>query len=421
MSIISSFYIGASGLNSNSIEMSVVGDNIANANTIGFKASRTAFADVVAETLIGSTSQLGGGSRVASIQKLIQQGAITTTGIATDLAIQGGGFFMVNGKDGERMFTRAGQMTLDQSGFLVNLDGLRVQGFGADALGNISAGLGDLNLTGATAPPKGTESITIKGNLTADPNEPDLTFDVANISETSNFSTTIQIFDSLGNPHSVDVHFSKTGAGDWQWNAVMDGSEFDGGIAGTPTVVGTGALTFDENGNLVTDPPIGTLDGMQDFAGGATVPATPIEIDFSAMVQQSTTPSSVNFIGQDGFGAGQLAGVTIDEAGEIIGTFTNGQKRALGQIAVADFAADDQLDRVGNNLFRATGTSGEPNIGVPGTGGRGSIVAGALEQSNVDLSNEFIRMIVAQRSFQANSKTLQTADQILAELIQIKR
>lgn len=428
MSIISSFYIGVSGLSANSVELSVVGDNIANGNTIGFKGSRAAFADVLGQSLIGGPGQLGAGTRVQSIQKILAQGAIAQTGVATDLALDGDGMFVVEGRDGERMYTRAGQFTLDQDGYLVNLEGLRVQGFNADPLGNVGGAVGDLQIAGVTSPPVATTTVTLRGNLSADPTLTVLPpFDPNDPGATSNFSTSVQVYDSLGNPHEVDVHFRLAGPGVWEWHATMDGGTLDGGVAGTPIEVGTGTMTFDANGNLLdltgnslTFDPLGA-PGAQTVTLNLGDPLATGGTGAGGMVQQSTLASSTSFVGQDGYGAGEIAGVQIDDEGNIVGTFTNGQTRTLGQVAVANFAAPDQLSRIGGNLFAVTGDSGEPNLGVAGTGGRGHIVAGALEQSNVDLAGEFVRMIVAQRSFQANSKTMQTADQLLAELIQIKR
>lgn len=428
MSIISSFYIGASGLAANSLELAVVGDNIANGNTIGFKGSRAAFADVLGQSLIGGPGQLGGGTRVQAVQQILAQGSVAQTGVATDLALDGDGMFIVEDRDGGRMYTRAGQFTLDENGYLVNLDRLRVQGFNADPLGNIGAAVGDLQIAGATSPPRATTEVTLRGNLSADPTLTVLPpFDPADPSGTSNFSTSVQVYDSLGNPHEVDVHFRLASPGVWEWHATMDGGTLDGGTAGTAVEVGTGTMTFDANGNLadvtgtsITFDPLGS-PGAQTVNLNLGDPIAAGGTGAGGMVQQSTLASSTSFVGQDGFGAGEIAGVQIDDQGNIVGTFTNGQTRTLGQVAVASFEAPDQLGRVGGNLFRATGDAGEPNIGVAGTGGRGNIIAGALEQSNVDLAGEFIRMIVAQRSFQANSKTMQTADQLLAELIQIKR
>jgi flagellar hook protein FlgE len=428
VSIISSFYIGASGLQASSLELAVVGDNIANGNTVGFKASRAAFEDVLGGSLIGGPGGIGAGTRLQTVQKMLSQGVIAQTGVATDLALDGNGMFVVEGRDGQPYYTRAGQFTLDQDGFLVNLEGMRVQGFAADPTGSLGAGMSDLLLSSATSPPRATTEVTIRGNLSASPDEPvNATFDINDPENTSNFPTTVQVFDSLGNPHDVDVYFNKTGDGTWEWHALMDGASLDGGTQGVPVEVGSGAMTFDPTGKLetltgssISFDPRGS-PGAQTVSLGLGDPLSAGGTGAAGMVQQATLDSSTSFIGQDGYGAGELAGVQVDDQGNITGTFTNGQTRTLGEIAVADFEAPDQLERVGGNLFRATVDAGEPNIGQAGTGGRGRIVAGALEQSNVDLSGEFIRMIIAQRSFQASSKTMQTADQLMQELIQIKR
>lgn len=429
MSIISSFFIGASGLTANGLELSVVGDNIANSNTIAFKGSRAVFEDVLGLQLTGGEGEFGAGTRLQEVQLLLTQGVIAQTGVATDLAMQGNGLFIVKGNDGSPLYTRAGQFTIDQDGFLVNLDSLRVQGFKADVAGNINSAIGDIDLAGATSPPSATTNATLRGNLTANPDEPiKPPFDALNPAGTSNFSTALQVFDSLGNPHEVDVHFRLASAGVWEWHATTNGDELDGGVAGIALEIGTGQLSFNASGNLqdvtgdsISLDPIGspTLQTLTINFGDAINNGGTGTI---GMVQQSTIASSINFVSQNGFGAGAIAGVQINEFGVIIGAFTNGQSRALGQVAVAAFEAPDQLDRIGGNLFRASSfQAGEANIGSAGTGGRGSIIAGALEQSNVDLSGEFIRMIIAQRAFQASSKTVQTADQLLNELIQIKR
>jgi flagellar hook protein FlgE len=413
MTLLSSLYIGASGLAANSLELAVVGDNIANANTIGFKGSRAAFEDVLGQSLVGG-SQLGLGTRLQSVQKLIAQGAITSTGIATDLAVSGNGMFVVQGAEGP-LYTRAGQFTLNDDGILVNLDGLEVQGFQADATGNITGQLGSLHLTDQTSPPKATTTSTLRGNLDSGATVNPAPFDINDPSGTSNPPpTSVTVFDSLGAPHNVDVYFKKLADGSWEYHAVTDGANVAGGTAGTPVEVGTGPITFDANGNITS----GNGSFTFDPSGGANAGQT-VSMDFSGVLQHSGAQSMTT--SQDGFAAGTLAGVKVDEKGQVVGSFSNGQSRVLGQVAIADVPAPDQLERIGGNLYRATPGAGEINVGAPGSGDRGSIVAGALEQSNVDLSSELVRMIVAQRSFQANSKTLSTADSLLAELIQIKR
>lgn len=426
MSLMSSLYTGVTGLDTTSTELSVIGDNIANANTIGFKAGRAAFEDALAQTLIGG-AQRGLGSRLQAIQKLMSQGALANTGLATDLAISGNGFFQVkgshNGVDGS-YFTRAGQFTVDNSGFLVNLDGLRVQGYGADAAGIISGTVGDLDVGSATSPPKATSTITLKANLDASEAVLPAAFDPANPATTSNFSTSTTVYDSLGKAHQVDVYFKKTAAGAWEYHALTDGGGVQGGTAGTASEIANGTLTFDTSGRLTATTQAGTfnpLGAVQPQAltfnfgtGTAAAPGTD-------GVTQFANKSEASFINQDGFTSGQLASVAIDPDGQVVGTFTNGQTRALGAVALANFQAPDELSRIGGNLFSNTPGSGQPTVGRAGTGGRGAIIAGALEQSNVDLSGEFVRMIAAQRGFQANSKTISTADQLLAELIQLKR
>lgn len=431
MGLISSMYAGVSGLETNSSDLSVIGDNIANANTIGFKAGRAAFEDALAQTLIGG-SQVGMGSRVQAIQRLVTQGALANTGLATDLAIQGPGFFVVkgshNGVDAQ-FYTRAGQFTVDEDGFLVNLEGLKVQGYQADAAGNVTGTLGDLAVGSVSAPPNATTTITFKGNL--DSNSPpvagvwDPTAPVQALADGSNaatanynFSTSTTVYDSLGNAIPVDVYFTNTGAG-WEWHATTDGANLTGGTAGTRTEIASGTLTFDASGNLTA-----SATTASNFTPINAVNPQALTFDFGAgstgMTQYAGT-SAISFMSQDGYAAGELARISIGQDGTINGTFTNGQNRALGQVALADFEAPDQLERLGGNLYGERPGSGQPTIGQASTGGRGAIIAGSLEQSNVDLANEFVRMIAAQRGFQANSKTISTADQLLAELMNLKR
>lgn len=429
MSLVTALYTGATGLESNSVELSVVGDNIANANTIGFKTSRAAFADAMADNLIGGgAGQRGLGTRLDAIQKIVSQGALTNTGQATDLAIQGGGLFVVKGSQGGQTgtyYTRAGQFTVNKDGNLVNLDGLRVQGYTADATGKVVASaVGDLHVGNATAAPRPTNNITVRANLQADATVP-AAFDVANASGTSNFATSITVYDSLGSGHQVDVFFRKSSLGNWEYHALTDGGGLTSGVPGTPTEIASGTAAFDAQGRLTA-----LTTGAQTFNPiGATNPQ-PLTFNMGTPLPggtgvdgltQFSSPSAASFLNQDGFSSGQLARISIDAKGQVVGGFTNGDTRVLGQVALATFGAPDQLMRVGGNLFAEQPASGPANVGSPSTADRGAVVAGALEQSNVDLASEFIRMIAAQRGFQANSKTLTTADSLLNELMNIKR
>jgi flagellar hook protein FlgE len=415
MSLYSTMYTSVTGLQTTSQELGVVSDNIANANTIGFKQSRASFSDIMGANL-GSQGQLGLGARLQAVQKILTQGALTSTGLATDLALQGPGFFMVAMPDGQTAYTRAGQFTIDNEGFLVNLDGLRVQGYQATADGTVGGALGNLLVGEASTPPQATESVEFAGNLDASAVDSGIAYD-PNDPDSYEFSTSTVLYDSLGNAVSATIHYKKTAnPGEWETHVVVDGANQQGGTAGVLTEVDSGTLTFDTDGNLTAQ----AMTGAPGFLPvGATQPQ-PVTYAFDDMTQYAG-PSAMSFISQDGFAAGELANIRIENDGTIMGAFTNGESRALGQVAVADFSAADQLERVGGNLFRATRGAGEPVFGAPGTGGRGSIVAGALELSNVDIASEFVRMIVAQRGFQANSKAITTVDTLLGELMQLKR
>src|SRR6266568_1265733 len=413
MSLLTSLSSGTTGLASSSAELAVIGDNIANANTVGFKAERADFEDTLAQSVIGGAGQIGLGSRLQAVQKIITQGALTNTGVATDLALQGNGLFEVSGTTGDgrtgTYVTRAGQFTVDRTGLLVNLDGLRVQGYPADAAGNVTTALGDLQVGNASSAPLPTSQVTLKANLQAD--APIVAaWDPANPATTSNFSTSITAYDSLGASHQVQVFFRHAAAGSWEWHAMDSGAQ-----------VGNGLLAFDTSGNLTANP-------------GATVTFTPpgaaaltfgIDMGDPASgdvgITQFAAASATTFVGQDGYSSGQISSIQIDKQGIVNGVFTNGQTRALGQVGVARLAAPDQLERVGGNLYSVTRASGEAVMGAAGDGGRAFISSGTLEQSNVDIADQFVRMIAAQRAFEANSKTITTSDQLLSELIQMKR
>ncbi|RMG17019.1 MAG: flagellar hook protein FlgE [Deltaproteobacteria bacterium] len=431
MSLLTSLWSGRSGLQASSTDLSVIGDNISNANTIGFKGSRAAFEDALAQNLMGvnaaAMSQRGLGTKLQAIQRIMVQGALVNTGLATDLAIQGPGFFVVKGNYGGQegqFYTRAGQFTVDENGMLVNLDGLRVQGYLADAVGNITRQVGDLQVGNAISAPRATTTISIDANLDADATIPPA-WDPTDPTGTSNFSTSVTVYDSLGNAHQVEVYFRKNGAGDWEWHAMTDGANVQGGTAGTLSEIASGTLTFGTNGELTAQTQTSNFNPV-----GATQPQ-PLTFDFGTDtgsggtgldgITQFAGASAASFINQDGYPAGDLSFVTVESDGTVVGTFSNGEVRALGQVVLADFQAPDQLTRLGGNLFGETKQSGEPTIDSAGTGGRGALVSGALEQSNVDLAEEFIRMITAQRGFQANSKVISTSDQLLAELMTLKR
>lgn len=435
MSLVSALYTGQTGLESSSTDLSVIGDNIANSATVGFKTSRANFSNAMAQQMIGAdgaVAQVGLGSQLQSVQKILTQGALTNTGVATDLALDGGGFFVVKGSNNGQVgqfYTRAGQFTMDKTGFLVNQSGLRVQGFSADPTGVVGATAGDLQLGTTTSPALPTGTVTVKANLNAV--NGNMTFDPLNASNTSNFATTVTAFDSLGTQHQVDIFFAKTGnlatgEATWTYHALTDGGGLTGGTALTPTEIQSGDLTFDLSGKLQTVANVaGTFDPLNAVQGQALTfnmgdDTTTGGTGLTGVTQfaSSSTPSSVT---QDGYGAGSLSSIGFDKDGKVQGAFSNGTSRVIGQLAVATVNAADQMDRAGGNLFSETTASGNATLGKAGTGGRGGVAAGTLENSNVDLSNEFIHMITAQRNYQASSKTITTADALLQELMNLKR
>ena len=446
MSLVTSLYVGQSGLDASTTELSVVGDNIANSSTVGFKAARTVFSDEMAQQLVGANGQMGLGVSTMTIQKLFSQGGFTTTGLSTDVAIQGNGMLVVKGNQGGvdgTFYTRNGQLTIDKDGYLTNLDGLRVQGLQADAAGTVTSGLlGDMEVGNASAPAKATDSITIRGNLDQTAPPTDSTFSVADAKDTSNFNTTMTVYDSLGNAIQLNIYFCKkdpannttpTDSGEWTYHVLTDGGNLsvDGAgnatTAGTASEVATGELDFDSDGRLTTNttalnnfnPKNASAPQNLTFNFG-TGTSTAGGSGLDGLTQYAAT-SAVSFVTQEGSSSGSLSSISIGQDGTITGGFTNGQTRTLGPFILANFKAPDQLQRIGSTLYTETPQSGSPTLGTPSTADRGSINAGTLEQSNVDISAEFIRMIAAQRNFEANSKTLTTADQLLAELMQIKR
>jgi flagellar hook protein FlgE len=428
--VLSAMFSGVSGLRAEGEALGVVGDNIANGNTVGFKAQRAVFQDVLGHSILAGTSSAlpGSGVRMGDVQQLFTQGSITNTGVSTDVALNGDGFLVVGGTvDGitGNFYTRAGQLTIDNDGFLVNQQGLNVQGYLANADGTLQASVSDLKVPTSSLQPFATTGITVTANL--DPRAPVLTFDVTQPAKTSNFSTSISVFDSLGTARTLDVYFNNAGGNLYNYTVVGHGADLAAGTPGVDQVVGTGSLQFTTDGALQT----ATTPALSlDFAGGATA-GQAINMDFGpdittggtglAGTTQFASDSAVSSQSQDGFASGEFSGLSIDGTGIVRGLYTNGQKLAVGQLAVAKFRSNDGLGRAGQNLWIETRESGTAALGGASAGGRASVSAGALESSNVDLGEEFVGLIQHQRSFSANSKTITTADEMLQELINIKR
>jgi flagellar hook protein FlgE len=429
MSIQSTMYTGAAGLGSHSDAMGVISDNIANVNTVGFRASRANFADVLGGVVAGDHA--GAGSRIGSVQTMFSQGALLGTGNASDLAISGDGFFIVNGSvngvDGN-YYTRAGQFRLDGDGYLVNGDDLRVQGYGLGSNGQISASLGDLHLDSGTLPPIATAAMSVDANLDASQAVDPTAFDITDPGATSDWSTSMTVYDSLGTAHQVTMFFKKTADAptqSWDVHVAVAGDDVSPQVAQDFTEVGTGTLAFDTNGALTSNS-LGACNVQWNGAAAASLtidlgdPTSTGGTGLSGITNYDGASAS-HFLDQDGSGSGELAGFEVQPDGTITGRYTNGESRSLGQVATATFTNVESLQRAGNSLFATSLASHEPMIGAPGEAGRGSITAGSLESSNVDLAQEFVTMIAVQRGFQANSRTITTSDEMLTEIVALKR
>ncbi len=420
MSLSSSFYTALSGLDTHTVAMQVVGDNIANLNTVGFKGSTALFEDLLgsAMTTVTGVDQTGVGAKVSTIDGNFTQGTLETTGVNTDVGITGRGFFVVKDvSTNVDYYTRAGHFNLDTDGYYVTPHGLRVQGYLYDSTGtNLIESLTDIQLTNRNmAAPRVTSEASMVLNL--DATETALTWDPANPGGTSNYSTATRIYDSLGNAHNIQVYFTKTGAQAWDWNAMIDGSDVQGGTAGTPVLYGNGSLVFDNNGQLTTAMPGSFYSGAITFGNGLAASAT--TLDFSGSTQYGS-PSAIQSVSQDGYASGYLAGVVIDSDGTISGNYTNGVTQDIAQLVLADFVNLYGLARQGSQLYMATSESGDPLYDQAGMGGMGTVASGMLEEANVDLAAEFIKMMITQRGFQANSKVITTTDEMMAALIAIK-
>ncbi len=432
-----SFYSGLSGLQANAGRLGVIGNNLANVNTVGFKSSRMTFQDIFSQSGrgpgvngAGNPQQIGLGVQTGGIQQLFEQGSLQTTGLVTDLAIQGNGFFVLADRSGGRSFSRAGNFTFDRDGYLISQAGQRVQGYTQrDAAGNITSSgtLGNLQIpVGLTAPPRSTTSIEAVINLSAEARVDD---PATAVDEAQVFSTTLTVFDSLGARHNLTLNFrpEDTNADgirdEWTWEATLPGAEVAGGTAGTPFVVGSGTVTFAPDGSLASPSGNVTLS-IPAWTNGAAAQSVDWRLFDSAgsgnvtgFSGASATSASI----QDGYAVGQLRALTVDTDGLVAGIFTNGATLELARLALATFNNPNGLLKNGQNSFLETNVSGLATIGGANSGGRGSLAASALELSNVDITQEFTDLIVTERGYQANSRIITTTDQVIQEALNLKR
>ena len=412
MSLISSLFTGVTGLTANSQAMGIIGDNISNVNTVGFKGSKAVFSDIFSTILTNGsvTSQLGRGSQLQGTIQAFSQGSFEASSNALDLGIDGSGFFVVNNGSGN-FYTRAGQFRLNDQGTVQAITGEILQG-SAIANGVVATGTTDIDLAGVQSQPQASTTFTLGANLNA-----------ASTAATT-FNSPVTLYNSVGSQVILNIQFTKVASTN-QWTYAASPSD------GTVTTGASGTVTFDTSGNLT-------------LVNGAAAADQSIVIDYSTANPPAATQtltwdlanttggtngkltgfaaaSNNNSLVQDGFTTGTLVGLTVDSAGIISGLFNNGQTAQLFQVAMADFLAPSGLTRQGQNLFAESAESGQPILGAAQTGGFGAIVGQSLELSNVDLAEQFVTMIQTQQAFQASARIITTTDDLLTEAVNLVR
>jgi len=404
------------GLAAATTSLEVISNNIANSSTNGFKSSRADFAE-----LISAGNPIGTGVKTFGLSKDLGQGALNHTGAPLDMAISGPGYFRLS-NDGAIIYSRAGNFAADKDGFIVNAAGHRLTGYQADNNGNITGALSEMRISTADVPPTVTSAATVGVNLDAgglppmaapfDPDNPD----------TFNFTTSMSIYDSQGGDHTLTLYYVKgAGANSWDVQASVDGTD-----PAHVTMPAT-ALAFNTDGTVdtATSPQpmtlsvdLGAVATELGVTNGAAVPLD-MTVDFSESTQYGGGYAT-NSVSQDGNSNGRLSGIEIDSAGVISGRYSNGRSLALGQVALADFGATQQLANIGDTAFAETFASGPAMIGAPGSGSLGNLNSGALEASNVELTDELVKMIETQRSYQANAQVISTADTMAQTIINLR-
>jgi flagellar hook protein FlgE len=415
------FQVALSGMKANGVGLDVVGNNLANMNTAGFKASTVSFSDLFSETLgVGGVNQVGLGVGSAHTQRQFNQGTTQTTNGAYDSAIQGNGFYLVKNSSNQTLYTRAGNFQLDAAGNVLTATGEKVQGWMAvggqintsGAVGNIALNLGQ------TVPPSATTKMSATINLNASGT-------VGNAD--GSFSTPIQVVDSLGTTHVVTLNFTKTAANSWSYSATVPGADVKAGTAGTPYAVPgvTGTLTFDSSGKLTSptaaNPVSVKIPGLNDGASDMNVSWNLYDSTGAPMVTQIAQASAASNTTQDGVQPGEISKVQISDGGVITAQYSNGTKVNIAQLALATVTNPNSLQGVGNNEFLASASTSAPTVGAANTGGRGEILGGSLESSTVDMGTEFTNLIVYQRSYQSNAKVITTADTLSQDTLSLIR
>ena len=444
MSLFSNLRTSSSGLLVASTSMSVIGDNIANVNTIGFKRGHASFADSfpVDVSYVHGPISIGTGAYIGKTTSEFSQGAIQISNNNLHLAISGNGFFTV-GEDSAKYYTRNGEFFLDNDGFIVSPGGLRLQGYTA-VDGAIQPSIGDLRVQLGDISSKSTENVTMTANLDADADFSttpvagrslsgnDANDTMANVTADADFSTSVVIYDTLGDAHELTIAYEKTGINTWTAYVLTDGGDVYDQASGATLTEGLAFklssidLTFDTDGSLTNFAQTNTsatspwnfvgADDM-DFNFLFGLDAAGDEVD--GALSQLASASTVTSIDQDGYSVGHLTSIQVETDGTVRGVYDNGQDIKVGQVVIAIFDSTNGLERMGGNVYRATRIPGEPSFGVANQGGRGDIFGSSLEASNVDIEDEFVSMITAQRSYQANSRVMSATNELLRELVNL--
>ena len=421
-----SFQQGLSGLNAASKNLEVIGNNVANSNTFGFKTSRAEFADLYAAALNGSgNSDIGIGVQAAAVAQQFTQGNISPTGNSLDLAINGNGFFQVQDGSQQTNYTRNGQFKLDRNGYIVNNQGGKLLGYPADGTGNIISGkAGPLQLPTGGIQPSATSQVDLEMNLSSSNAVVDATAHPFSTSDTDSYSysTSATVYDAKGQSVPVTYYFRRNSANEWDVFAKADSTWLGNGTATAPNPIGS--LTFNDTGTQLTTP----ADGVISFdvpalttTDGSPLLAIPgVSLDMSGSTSFATEYSSVSNLSQNGYASGELVGVSVDDSGQLMARYSNGQSKAAGQIELAEFRNPQGLQPMGGNQWRRSFQSGDAVLGTAGNGNMGLLQSGALEESNVDLTGELVAMITAQRDYQANAQSIKTMDQAMQTIVNLR-
>jgi flagellar hook protein FlgE len=422
-----SFQQGLSGLSAASKNLEVIGNNVANSNTYGEKSSRAEFADMYAAAMLGSAgnnTEAGIGVQIATVAQQFNQGNITPTGNPLDLAVNGNGFFQTQNTSNQTLYTRNGQFKVSSAGNIVNDQGNKLLGYPADSQGNIVQGAAQpLQLPTGGIDPQATTKNAIEFNVdsrsvvTTPTSGP--TIDFTN-QATYNNATSVTMFDAKGQNVALTYYFQKTGTDAFDVYATANGTTV-GGVTGAPAPVAS--LQFSSDGSTLLSPAGGVvtlnIPASTNLEGVTTLPISGVTLDLSAATEFGTNFGVTNMT-QDGYTAGALTGVSVDDTGKLIAQYSNGQTKAAGQVELATFRNVQGLSPIGGNSWMQTSGSGTAVVGVAGDGNMGALNSGSLEESNVDLTAELVSMITAQRDYQANAQTIKTMDQAMQTLVNLR-